>query len=38
MIPITLWIVEDDTTYRRTLQRMLSREKISRAKGFFHRV
>tara|TARA_E500000075_G_scaffold93430_1_gene84861 strand:- start:171 stop:806 length:636 start_codon:yes stop_codon:yes gene_type:complete len=27
MIPITLWIVEDDTTYRRTLQRMLSREK-----------
>jgi DNA-binding NarL/FixJ family response regulator len=23
MIPITLWIVEDDTTYRRMLQRML---------------
>ncbi|QHI70335.1 response regulator transcription factor [Tichowtungia aerotolerans] len=25
MIPITLWIVEDDTTYRRTLQRLLNR-------------
>jgi DNA-binding NarL/FixJ family response regulator len=26
MIPITIWIVEDDTVYRRTLQRLLSRE------------
>lgn len=25
MIPITLWIVEDDTTYRRMLQRILKR-------------
>ena len=27
MIPITIWIVEDDTVFRRTLQRLLSREK-----------
>lgn len=27
MTPITLWIVEDDTVYRRTLQRILSRDK-----------
>ena len=26
MIPITIWIVEDDTTFRRTLKRMLNRE------------
>ena len=26
MIPITIWIVEDDTVYRRTLQRLLNRE------------
>ena len=27
MIPINIWIVEDDTVFRRTLQRLLSREK-----------
>ncbi len=27
MIPINIWIVEDDTVFRRTLQRRLSREK-----------
>lgn len=26
MIPINIWVVEDDTVYRRTLQRMLNRE------------
>jgi len=26
MIPISIWIVEDDTAYRRTLKRMLNRE------------
>jgi DNA-binding NarL/FixJ family response regulator len=26
MIPISIWIVEDDTAFRRTLQRMLDRE------------
>ena len=26
MIPITIWIVEDDSVYRRTLKRMLSRQ------------
>ena len=26
MIPINIWIVEDDTVYRRTLQRLLNRE------------
>ncbi len=27
MIPISIWIVEDDTVFRRTLKRMLNREK-----------
>jgi len=26
MIPINIWVVEDDTAYRRTLQRLLNRE------------
>lgn len=26
MIPITVWVVEDDTVYRRTLQRLLNRD------------
>ncbi|MCK4565020.1 MAG: response regulator transcription factor [Verrucomicrobia bacterium] len=26
MIPINIWVVEDDTVYRRTLQRLLNRE------------
>lgn len=35
MIPITLWIVEDDSSYRRSLEFMLSREpKITCARAF----
>lgn len=35
MIPITLWIVEDDSSYRRSLEFMLSREpRISCARAF----
>ncbi len=35
MVPITLWIVEDDSSYRRSLQFMLSQEpKITCARAF----
>ncbi len=35
MIPITLWIVEDDAGYRRTLHKALSREKHITCNGVF---
>ncbi|MFC5051043.1 response regulator [Rubritalea spongiae] len=35
MIPIDLWIVEDDANYRRTLQRMMEREEQLTCTGVF---